>query len=209
MTIDQRASRRRGDQVDRLLGWAGARLSAGAPGIVRGIERTVGDEVQVVLNDSAAVVDTALRVLRLSGWSVGIGIGPVDLPLPAETRAGSGIAFLHARDAVERAKSRARPAPLAVSTTVPELADDCESVLTLLATVISRRTPAGWAVIDELHRVDVPTTQDAVAGRLGITQQAVSQRLRAAAWAEELAVRPTLARLLDAADESAHATGRH
>jgi hypothetical protein len=41
-------------------------------------------------------------VARERTWSVGIGVGPVEEPLPASTRSGRGIAFTRARRAVEQ-----------------------------------------------------------------------------------------------------------
>src|SRR5665647_2039331 len=179
LTVDQQGSRRVGDRVDALL----RELAplAGRDGVVRAFERTV---------------DVALRLLRTESWSVGIGVGEVDEPLPASARAGSGQAFALARAAVERAKSRSRPVPLAVEGDVPELARDAESVLTLLGAVITRRSPAGWAVIDTFEALGADATQERVAKHLGVSQQAVSQRLRAAMWAEEVAARPLAAHLL-------------
>ena len=200
MTIDQRGSRHVGDRVDQLLVSLGAEVGPTTPGVVRAFERTVGDEVQAVLDDASLVVDTAMRVLRLGGWSVGIGAGPVEEPLPAESRAGSGEAFVLARSAVERAKGRGRPVPLAVVTATQTPGEDCEAVLTMLGSIMARRTDAGWAVIDAQAALGPDATQDDVARRLGITQQAVSQRLRAAMWSEEQAVRPVAARLLAEGD---------
>ena len=68
-------------------------------------------------------------------------------------------------------------------------------MLTLLGSIVTRRTDAGWAVVDALGST-ASATQLSVAAGLGISQQAVSQRLRTAMWAEELAVRPVAARLL-------------
>jgi hypothetical protein len=79
-------------------------------------------------------------------------------------------------------------------------AADAEAVLTLLGALGMRRTPAGWAVIDAMESLGPNATQDAVATRLGVTQQAVSQRLRAAMWAEEVAARPVAGRLLSEGD---------
>jgi hypothetical protein len=203
LTIDQRGSRRVGDRVDGLLGGLADRLPPGSSGVVRPFERTVGDEVQATLDDADLAVDVALGVLRRGGWSVGVGAGPVDLPLPASTRAGSGPAFVHARTAVERAKGRPGPVPLAVVGHDGRAAADAEAVLTLLAAVAARRTPAGWEVVDALQDAGVGARQEDVAARLGITQQAVSQRLRTALWAEERAARPLAARLLRAA-QGAH-----
>ena len=53
--------------------------------------------------------------------------------------------------------------------------------------------------IDAFRDAGVGARQEDVAETLGITQQAVSQRLRTALWAEEVAARPLLARLLVAA----------
>lgn len=191
VTIDQRGSRRVGDRVDLLL--ADLRQFAG---LRRPFERTIGDEIQAVLDDPELTVLVGLHVLRLGGWSIGIGVGGVDEPLPATTRAASGAAFVLARAAVERSKSRLRPVPLAVEAEDPGRAREAEAVLTLLGSIVTRRTDAGWAVIDAIGDLGPETTQDATAARLGITQQAVSQRLRTAMWAEELAVRPVAARLL-------------
>src|SRR5665647_2224571 len=84
LTVDQHASRRVGDRVEALL--ADLAPLSGRDGVVRAFERTVGDEVQAVLRDAGLVVDVALQLLRTGGWSVGIGAGPVDEPLPAPHR---------------------------------------------------------------------------------------------------------------------------
>lgn len=198
LTIDQRASRRRGDAVPALLAALDERAAAGpathTP--VLSFERTVGDEVQGVLADAGAAVDVALLVLRIGGWSIGIGAGPVDRPLGASTRSSSGPAFVRAREAVERARSRAVPVPLAVRGVEPVAAREAEAVLQLLGAVVVRRTPAGWAAIDALPG----RTQREVAELLGVSPQAVSQRLRTAMWEEEEGVRPVVRRLLAAAE---------
>jgi len=194
LTIDQRGSRRDVDRVPTLL----SQLSGGR-GVLRGFERTVGDEVQGVVPDAAAAVELALTVLRTGGWSVGIGAGPVDEPLPPEARAGTGAAFVLARRAVERAKSRQRPVPVAVEGRRAERAAEAEAVLTLVAAVAARRTEGGWAAVDAWRAAEGRGTQEEIAGRLGVSQQAVSQRLAAALWDEEWAVRPVVARLLEEA----------
>jgi len=218
LTVDQKDSRRVGDRVPDVLA-----ALVDRQGLVLPFERTVGDEVQGVLADAPAVVDLVLDLLRRGGWSVGIGTGAVDLPLPASARAASGAAFVLAREAVEAAKSRARSVPLAVRGASPTAAADAEAVLTLVAAIAARRSTAGWAAIDTLRSVDAEATrvlggaplvgpdgpraaavvgvarQQEVARRLGVSQQAVSQRLRAALWADEVAARPAAARLLTAA----------
>ncbi|MHA7133047.1 hypothetical protein [Oerskovia turbata] len=200
LTVDQRASTRRGDLVPEVL-------KALAPydardGVVIGFSRTVGDEVQAVLDDAALVVEIALALGRWGGWSTGLGIGEVqrgpDGRLPAASREASGSAFVRARAAVERAKTRGAPVPLAVDGPHPEGAAEVEALLRLLLAVGARRTPAGWEVVDALAHVG--GTQKDVARHLGISEQAVSQRLRASLWSEEAAVRPVVTRLLQEAD---------
>lgn len=191
VTADQRGSRVVGERVAELL--------AGLPhvaGVVRPAERTVGDEVQAVLDDARGTVDLALHLLRGGGWSVGIGAGAVDEPLPASSRAASGEAFILAREAVEAAKSRHRSVPLAVRGADRAAGADAEAVLTLVAAVAARRSAAGWEVVDLAAAGE---GQAATARRLGVSVQAVSQRLRTALWAEETAARPAAARLLVAA----------
>ena len=188
ITADQRGSRIVGERVAGLL--------AGLPevrGVVRRAERTVGDEVQTVLDDAGGVVELALHLLRDGGWSVGIGAGAVHEPLPSSSRAASGEAFILAREAVETAKSRHRSVPVAVRGADAGAAADAEAVLTLIGAVAQRRSTAGWEVADLAASGD---GQAVIARRLGISVQAVSQRLRTALWAEETAARSAAARLL-------------
>jgi hypothetical protein len=108
MTIDQRGSSTDVDRVPGLLAELGALSTAGR------FERSVGDEVQGVVERPDEVVEIALHALRSGRWYVGIGVGQVDLPLPASPREGSGPAFVAARMAVDRAKAAASHVPLAV-----------------------------------------------------------------------------------------------
>ncbi len=209
LTIDQQGSRTVGDRVPDLLSALDAYPALRSAGTVRPFERTVGDEVQAVLDSSAAVLDVTLEVLRWRGWSVGIGAGPVMLPLPESTRAGAGPAFVQAREAVEAAKSRHRTVAVAVRGPDPDRAQEVESLVVLLAALRSRRTDAGWAVIDAMRAGRGTARQEQLATRLGITQQAVSQRLRTALWSEEQAALPLAARLLDQVDLVRHDDEEH
>ncbi len=177
LTIDQRGSRRGSDRVPELL----AALRA-APGVqpVLGAERTVGDEVQLVVPDAGAVLDAVEIASRLGGWTIGIGAGVVERPLPTSTRAARGSAFTAAREAVERAKRS--PARLAVSGEgEPYAAERAEAALWLLLAVQDRRTGRGWQVVDMVRATG---SQIAAAQALGVSAQAVSQVLQAARWAE-------------------------
>jgi hypothetical protein len=194
VTVDQRGSRARGDRVEDLLGLIAGHVATtqAERGVVLPFERTAGDEVQGLLDGADLAVDLALFLHRLGGWSVGLGAGEVDRPLGPSSRASSGEAFVFARDAVERARSRSVPVALAVTGPDPTTARESEAVLQLLAAVVARRTDAGWEAVDAV----AGRTQREAAASLGITPQAVSQRLKAALWEEEAGVRPVAARLL-------------
>jgi hypothetical protein len=230
LTIDQRGSTYAADRVPEILAEL-AGLTRGREGVVVPFERTVGDEVQGILAAGAAgaelAVDLALHLLRDQGWSIGIGVGEVDVPLPAVSREARGFAFYRARDAVERAKTRSKGMSVAVEgpppdapdriaphdgpaaargaarhdtaehSAEPDLAAEIEALLRLLAAIRARRTPQGWEVADTLASLpDKPGRQRIVARSLNVTEQAVSQRVRAALWQEEEAVRPIVVRLL-------------
>ena len=188
LTVDQRGSRRSADRVAALL----PRLEQVRT--VLPFERTAGDEFQGVLDDATAVVDLVLRLVRDGGWSIGIGAGPVHTPLPASTRAAAGPAFLSARRAVDAAKQR--PARVAVRGSSPADAGDAQSVLGALALLVDRRSDPAWEAIAQ---VEEGRTQAQAAAALGISRQAVGQRLAAGQWELEREMRPTAARLLQRA----------
>ncbi|WP_127127709.1 hypothetical protein [Georgenia sp. SYP-B2076] len=199
LTADQNASTRHGDKVAALLDqvgrWTAAHTDPSA--VVRPLERTVGDEVQTVLGTADAALDLALHLVRLGEWAVGIGAGAVDEPLAETSRASSGPAFVHARGAVERARGRSVPAPVVVAGDDDEAAGQATALVQLLASVLRRRSRAGWEVADRL----VPgARQKDVAAALGISEQAVSQRVRSALLEEERAVRPLAAALIARAE---------
>ncbi len=186
LTVDQRASRRGPDRVPEAL----ALLSGGVAPVLA-FERTAGDEFQGVLADPADVVDVVVRLVRHGSWSIGVGAGAVHTPLPRSTRAGSGPAFLSARRAVEAAKQRSPR--LAVRGAVPADASDAQAVLSALAVVVERRSEQAWEAI---ALVAAGRTQAEAAGALGVSRQAVGQRLAAGLWELERDLRPTAARLL-------------
>jgi hypothetical protein len=194
LTVDQLHSRERRDLVETALTALGA-----VPTRLR-FTRTVGDEFQGALEDPLSVVDAILTLMRGGQWHIGLGVGTVEEPLPDDPRSARGPAFLAARSAVERAKRE----PTHVCVVAPEPADveaeDAEVVLQLLAALRSRRSDQGWEAADLMSATGSRTE---VAARLGVSRQAVGQRLQAASWTVEQRARPTLVRLLDRADASA------
>lgn len=188
MTIDQRGSRRDIDRVETLLAELAPDVTAG---LLLPFERTAGDEVQGVLTDPALVVELTLRCARADHWTVGIGIGSIRTPIPDSTRKASGSAFENAREAVNRAKGGLE----AVAVKGPDTTSSryAEATLRTLATVLRRRSPAGWQAVE---LISTGLTQAETADVLGISKQAVSQRLQAGWWWHELGLRPVAVHLL-------------
>jgi hypothetical protein len=144
-----------------------------------------------VLADPDAAVEVVGRTLRLGGWYIGIGVGDVETPLPVETRAGRGDAFVRARAAVNRAKQDVHRVSV-VGDRGDRTAEHVETVLGLWAGILERRTDGGW----EVHDLLATGLSYAEAGeRLGITQSAVSQRARAAGIVDERRARALLSDL--------------
>lgn len=190
LTVDQVDSRENADLVGPTLAQL-VNLRTRLP-----FTRTVGDEFQGALEDGASVVGAVLVLLRSRSWHIGLGIGAVEEPLPADPRSARGPAFLAARAAVEQAKRE--PGRVHVlAPDAPEAAEDAAVVLHLLAALRDRRTATGWEAVD---LVTAGRPQSEVAKQLGVSRQAVGQRLQAAGWVLEQRALPTLARLLDRAD---------
>lgn len=194
LTADQVGSRRGPDLVEGAL-TALRSVCTAAP-----FTRTVGDELQGVLEEASSVVDAIVTLMRPGSWHIGLGIGPVETPLPTDPRSGRGPAFVAARAAVEAAKRDASHLAV-VSAAEPGLeAEDAGVVLQLLAALQGRRSVQGWEAVDGMRQHG---SQAEVADVLGVSRQAVGQRLQAAGWSLEERSRPVLTRLLVRADEAA------
>jgi hypothetical protein len=194
LTVDQRGSRRAPDRVGELLA-----ALADAPTRLA-FQRTAGDEVQALVTEAGHLPALVERVLRSGDWRLGLGLGAVQAPLPADVREARGPAFVRARAGVEAA--RTSPAGLRVH--APEQAETparaLESALWLWASLLERRTRRGWEVVD---LVDSGATYDQAAHQLGISPSAVSQRAAAAGLAEGRRARELVAHLAALALEAA------
>lgn len=177
LTVDQQSSRSTPDLVPEVLTRLNDASALGKP--LRRFERTVGDEVQGILDSADATLSRLEMLIRDGRWSTGLGVADVDRPLPRSTRAGRGAAFLLARDAVTRAKQS--PHRISVVGADDYRADQLETVLWLWSGVIGRRSARGWEVVDLLGE---GLNHSETAERLGITQSAVSQRAQAAGLTE-------------------------
>lgn len=220
VTADQKGSRSDVDRAASVLEDLNRRFD----GVTElPVDRTAGDEVQALLAGASDALAMVLDLTRREHWSVGLGIGRVRTPLPADTRAATGDAFIAARDAVDAAKRSPtrfalavegipHPAPGTAGTAARGDAgrdpggaadvspDEVEALITLLLLARDRRTEQGWEVVD---RMASGGTQRDVAAALGITPQAVSTRLRTTGWRTEQAALPGLAKLLQRLDLAA------
>jgi hypothetical protein len=194
LTVDQRGSRRGPDLVDITI----EEVTAMVDRPMLAFERTAGDEFQGVVATASEAITVALRLVRHGRWSVGIGVGPVEAG--ASSRASRGQAFLRARAAVDQAKRR----PHHVAVIGPGMDDDddderstpagqADAVITMLAAVVGRRTEPGWEAVD---LVESGSSLAETAAKLGVSRQAVGQRLSVALWREEIDVRRVATSLL-------------
>lgn len=170
VTVDQSRSRSTKDRVGELVD------ALSGTSTVSAFERSVGDEVQGVLEDPRALAEVILIVIREGGWHLGIGHGQID-GIPVSARAGSGPAFINAREAVTRAKKSDPSIALVGGET--GLAVELEMMARLIASVEDRRSPAQRDVVD---RLEAGKTGAEIAAELGISAQAVSQRRIAARY---------------------------
>ena len=199
LTADQRGSRSGSD----LVGAGLALLGRVVPDPLRAFERTAGDELQGVPGGAAEAVAAVEALVADGRWSVGLGIGPVELPLPASTRAARGPAYLAAREAVEAAKERNSHVCL-VPGGLPEgptrTVQDADAVLTLALSVALR-----WSeeAREAITLVRAGATQTEAARTLGVTRQAVGQRLGAALFRQHADAVAVVVRLLEQADADA------
>ena len=171
LTIDQQDSRSSDDAVPRILDVLSP-IDTVVP-----FARTIGDEVQGVLDDPDAVAEAVRRIGIDSGWHIGIGIGEVERPLPEPTIEGRGAAFYAARQAVEAAKSA--PANLVVSADPDgDHRGLAEAALRLLISTLAELRSHSRGYVG--FRLDHPdATQAEIAAEFDVSQQAVSRVLSA------------------------------
>lgn len=200
VTMDQVRSRSGDDLVPAFM----ADLIANDPQLEgasqaekeRFVDRTAGDEVQVLVDTPQRALSIVRRALRDSAWHIGLGVGHAEIPEGEAVRVGRGEAFVNARKAVDRAKTFPAPGRVAVVAADEQTAKEAEALLRLLALAIGPRSREAWEVIDIVEAKSL--TYSEIGKKLGITQQAVSQRMRAARWSEEQAALPLALRLLSA-----------
>lgn len=176
---DQRGSRKAEDLVPSLLHDLNRTSQPWQP--LLDFERTAGDEVQGLLDGAAGLAELLRHFGDSNDWSIGVGIGSVEAPLPSSTRAATGTAYLAARNAIESAKRA--PGWLRIeSSSEPEAAQTLQALTHGLFFVQRSRSQAGREAVALSRQGRNGKT---IAKELGISPQAVSTRLRIAGWDEE------------------------
>lgn len=204
LTVDQRSSRKTGDKVPAIVGeldrlWP----NSASQHPLLGFTRTVGDEIQGVVESAQEALAVTRLLVRSNAWYVGIGIGAVHEPLPDRAPDATGEAFIYARQAVDEAKAAKGSAPLAVVATNATSAQRVEALLSLIGLTWQSRSELGWQAVDALmdpFGANLGATQRDIAQQLGVSSAAISKRLKAAAYEEERKIYPLLLELLENAN---------
>lgn len=126
------------------------------------------EDIRARVDHAAALTDLVMALLADSNWAIGIGIDSVAWCEEAAT------------DAVG---TRAGRVTVKAATEGTEAAD-IEAAFALLAHVLAKRT---WEGREATSLVRRGYNQNEAAEELGISKQAMSQRLQAAGWAAETA----------------------
>lgn len=142
---------------------------------------------------SVAIADVTMALLSAGEWAVGISVLPGSAaqdPDSAKILAGNALGTT---SRIGTVKVRVAPQPhgSAATKSARELKEEAASwafdiaaVFTLLSTILSKRTDEGREATAFMRR---GLTQVEAAEELGITKQAMSQRLQAAGWQAESA----------------------
>lgn len=145
--------------------------------VVSPLTLTIGDEFQVVLSDSEMLFDTLYQIeSSMEGISLryGFGLGGIDTEINRESAIGmDGPAFHYARNAVETARSMNK---IYVFRCTDKSAEARINMLLDWLNV----TTTKWNIQKKsiLFYYRKHWTQTKIAGKIGITQPAVSQHLK-------------------------------
>lgn len=191
LTVDRRRSRAEGSELD--MAGARDRLLEQHPEAVLPWHVSAGDELQVLFQDPDPVVAAVVELAETGRWHVGIGLGPVEEPLPETVAEATGPCLVLARDAVEASKKQTSRTAVRALRPGARAARDADALLALLSVMRQRRTDAAR---EASRYADQGMTQEQISQVLEIDQSSVSRRLRTAMWHEESQARAVLVDLL-------------
>lgn len=160
------------------------------------------EDICALVQTPEALADTTMALLSAGEWAVGIGVVPLDVATPnaAGTQAKKlASSALGSRARIGTVKVRVKAAR-AEKEEADRWASDIAASFLLLATVLAKRSPEGREATSYMRR---GYNQNEAAAELGITKQAMSQRLQAAGWHAETAGWQLAVNLLRRAEGSA------
>ena len=134
------------------------------------------EDICAVVDSPSALCDTVMALLSDGSWAVGIGVVP-----------GTSDEALTRATATSALKGPTRAGVVKVvleASGSPTLASDIAAVFALMGHVLSKRTIEGR---EATSLVRSGLNQNEAAEELGISKQAMSQRLQAAGWQAETA----------------------
>lgn len=143
------------------------------------------EDICSIVDSAQAVCDVVMALLADGDWAIGIGITPALAP---SNDAGSAEDEAATRSVATAAcKPSARPAQVYVKVDArgrASEASDIAAAFALLSFVLHKRTIEGR---EATGLVRSGLNQNEAAAELGISKQAMSQRLQAAGWQAEMA----------------------
>ncbi|GAB2515132.1 hypothetical protein CATRI_06690 [Corynebacterium atrinae] len=129
------------------------------------------EDIRAVVDSPRAVCDTIMALLSDGNWAIGVGLAPAE---DGARREATASISRTARAGIVYVKQQASGT----------LADDIAATFALLGHVLSKRTIEGR---EATSLVRSGLNQNEAAEVLGISKQAMSQRLQAAGWQAETA----------------------
>lgn len=163
--------KRRADVVERS-----ARALEALPGVGK-FEILGVEDIRTQVADAEAALNLVMALLSDGGWAIGLGIADV-----TEDISDGDAATQAATNAVGT-----RPGQVRVAVETPGASTDAADIaaaFALLAHVLHKRTYEGREATSLVRR---GMNQNEAAAALGISKQAMSQRLQAAGWPAEQA----------------------
>ncbi|MDO4908513.1 MAG: helix-turn-helix domain-containing protein [Corynebacterium sp.] len=135
------------------------------------------EDMVTIVESPEAMANTTMALLSVGDWAIGLGITSSPSAERAQTVAAQALGRT-ARPGTVRARLDAR-GPEAKS-----MAADIAGAFIMISFILAKRTDEGREATSLMRG---GLTQNEAAAELGITKQAMSQRLQAAGWAAEQA----------------------
>ncbi|QRP11488.1 MarR family transcriptional regulator [Corynebacterium kroppenstedtii] len=158
------------------------------PGVLKSTVEGVED-ISLLTRDAESEAQVVMAFLSAGEWAIGIGIGGHDPSVVARSCTGKRAGTVGASIATISQNS---------SIASSELASDISAAFSLIGHVLTRRTEEGREATALMRQ---GYTQNDAAAELGISKQAMSQRLVAAGWQAEQAGWDLAVHLLTRAEE--------